>query len=204
MNEREKLLQQLNDNYEVKKQEYDDVKPYKATTNFNTALNKPRINVNEVTNVNIQGNEMINKAMGIDNLMESPTQNVADVNAINQASQNINIVNIPDQQSQIVNSQGLQSAQTNTNVNNNAMEQQVLEKNLDVTERFYQDQPVYDMQSERTTTYISNMDNVPKKRTIKFTISKDTQVLLLMVVIIFIFILILPVLSDFIKNIKNN
>ena len=75
MNEREKLLQQLDQSYEEKKEEYSDVKPYKATTNFNTALNQPQINVNDVTNLNIQNNEMVNKAMGINNLMETNVSN---------------------------------------------------------------------------------------------------------------------------------
>ena len=45
MNEREKLLQQLDQSYEDKKEEYSDVKPYKATTNFNTALNLSLIHI---------------------------------------------------------------------------------------------------------------------------------------------------------------
>lgn len=70
------------------------------------------------------------------------------------------------------------------------------DSNLDVTERLYEEQPIYDMQTNQTTTYIAN--NVrPKERKFKLGIDKETQVVLLMVLAIFIFILILPTISNF-------
>ena len=205
MNEREKLLQQLDQSYEEKKEEYSDVKPYKATTNFNTALNQPQINVNDVTNLNIQNNEMVNKAMGINNLMETnvsnQNQNVVTANE-NVQSQPMNSSFVTSQ-TQVNNSQVSNNNQVISSQSNN-VEIQIPDTNLDVTERFYQDQPIYDTKTEKTTTYISNMENQPQKKKKTIKISKDTQVLLLMVVVIFIFILILPILSNFVNNIRNS
>lgn len=205
MNEREKLLQQLDQSYEEKKEEYSDVKPYKATTNFNTALNQPQINVNDVTNLNIQNNEMVNKAMGINNLMETnvsnQNQNIVTANK-NVQSQPMNSSFVTSQ-TQVNNSQVSNNNQVISPQSNN-MEIQTPDTSLDVTERFYQEQPIYDAKTEKTTTYISNMENQPQKKKKTIKISKDTQVLLLMVVVIFIFILILPILSNFVNNIRNS
>lgn len=185
MNEREELLKKLNEDFEEAKKA-EPVATYRATTNFNTALSNPQMTLNNNTNVNIQGNEGIDNSMALNNLLQENT-------------------NIPNQQlvkQQVVNPQPV-NPQPNNLPNNGQTYEQVnsqnpvntvnSDANLDVTERFYEEQPVYDMQTEYTKTYITNQDvSVKKKKTLK--ISKDTQVLILIIVIIFIFIMILPVL----------
>lgn len=180
MNEREELLKKLNDNFEIKKESIADVKPYRATTNFNTSLNNPTIKADDVTNVNINNNGGIDNSMGLQNLI-----NVSNNDTVVQQS-NLNKQTVVTPVPPVIN-----DIQKN-------------EQTLDVTEKFYKEEPIYDMQTEKTTTYISNMDQVEKKKKNTIKISKDVQVLLIIVLIIFIFIMILPTLSDFIKNIKNN
>lgn len=216
MNEREKLLKQFNDNYEMKTQEYSDVKPYRATTNLNTALNQPNMNVFDATKVNIDNNGGISNNMGINGLMKSASEGVSNVPSSEQVpTQMVNpspsvtpSVNNPSNNNfnnqSTVNSSSVMIPPVNNVQNNIVVDSMPNNDKLDVTERFYKEEPIYDKVTETTTTYISNMEDVPKKKKLNIKLSKDTQVFILMVAIIFIFILILPVLSDFIKNIKNN
>lgn len=171
MNEREELLKKLNEDFQIKQNE-PPVATYRATTNFNTALSNPNMTMNNATNVNIKSNEEINPSMSVNNLLE-PTQAV---------------VNQPQVQNQA-------PVAPNNQVTNNQVNQEQVqtEGNLDVTEKFYEEQPIYDMQTNYTKTYISNQD-ISKKKKMTFKISKDTQVLILIIIIIFIFIMILPVL----------
>lgn len=174
MNEREELLKKLNEDFQIKQNE-EPVATYRATTNFNTALSNPNMTMNNATNVNIKSNEEINSSMSVNNLLE-PIKEVP---------------NQPQVQKQVP----VESTnQVNNIANNQTNKEQVQnEHNLDVTEKFYEEQPIYDMQTNYTKTYISNQD-INKKKKITIKISKDTQVLILIVIIIFIFIMILPVL----------
>ncbi len=203
MDEREKLLKQFNDNYEMKKEEYNDVTPYKATTNLNTALNQPNMNTLNATKVNIN-NTGINNNMGIDSLMKSNDNSIPnDINSNNNNNNNNNNGNTINNNISVNNTSN--DINNNMNTINNNIDTSTLDNNsLDVTERFYKEEPIYDKVTEQTTTYISNMEDIPKKKKISIKLSKDAQVFILIVVIILIFILILPTLSDFIKNIKNN
>ncbi|MCI6001673.1 MAG: hypothetical protein MRZ37_00735 [Tenericutes bacterium] len=180
MNEREELLKKLNEDFQIKQNEQ-PVATYRATTNFNTALSNPNMTMNNATNVNIKSNEEINSSMSVNNLLE-PTKEVP-----NQPQKQVT-VEPNNQVNNITNNQT-----NNETVNQANIEQVQNEQNLDVTEKFYEEQPIYDMQTNYTKTYISNQD-INKKKKITIKMSKDTQVLILIVIIIFIFIMILPVL----------
>lgn len=175
MDEREELLKKLNEDFE--KKEEADVTPYRATTNFNTSLNNPNMNVNNNLNVNVQSDSELNNSMSVDTLLNSNNQ--------------VNTNPVPPQE-EVVSNQEI------------PVVQETPEPNLDVTEKFYEEQPVYDMQTNYTQTYIQNQDPATTKKKFSIKMSKDTQVLLIAILIIFIFIIILPVVSDVVKNIKNN
>lgn len=234
MNEREELLKQFNDNFEFKQKDIENVQPYRATTNFNTALNQPNININSATNVNIKDSDGINNSMGVNNLMTPETINANNgvqsnnvqtiqepINVYHNNSQMNNNIN-PNPNQNLINSENGNTNQMSTNnINSNTNSTPIvvetnlntsqeltqtpdMNSSLDVTERFYKEEPIYDMQTEKTTTYISNMEEIKPQKKITLKISKDTQVLLLMVVVIFIFILILPVISNFFNGLGNN
>ena len=173
MNEREELLKKLNEDFQIKQNEQ-PVATYRATTNYNTALSNPNMTMS---------NEEINSSMSVNNLLE-PTKEVPNQPQVQKQ--------VPVEPTNQVNN--ITNNHTNNETVNQTNKEQVQnEQNLDVTEKFYEEQPIYDMQTNYTKTYISNQDiNKKKKMTIK--ISKDTQILILIVIIIFIFIMILPVL----------
>lgn len=175
MDEREELLKKLNEDFEKKEEE--NVAPYRATTNFNTTLNNPNMNVNDNLNVNVEENNEINNSMNVDTLLTPKEENKVVSQPVEEIKKEEPIVTVPLENS---------------------------EQNLDVTEKFYEEQPVYDMQTNYTQTYIQNQDPATKKKKFSLKMSKDTQVLLIAILIIFIFIIILPVVSDVVKNIKNH
>lgn len=182
MNEREELLKKLNEDFQIKQNEQ-PVATYRATTNFNTALSNPNMTMNNATNVNIKSNEEINSSMSVNNLLE-PTKEVPNQPQVQKQ--------VPVEPTNQVNN--ITNNQTNNETVNQTNKEQVQnEQNLDVTEKFYEEQPIYDMQTNYTKTYISNQD-INKKKKMTNKISKDTQILILIVIIIFIFIMILPVL----------
>ena len=164
MNEREELLKKLNEDFQIKQNE-EPVATYRATTNFNTALSNPNMTMNNATNVNIKSNEEINSSMSVNNLLE-PIKEVPNQPQVQKQ--------VPVEPTNQVNN--ITNNHTNNETVNQTNKEQVQnEQNLDVTEKFYEEQPIYDMQTNYTKTYISNQDiNKKKKMTIK--ISKDTQI----------------------------
>jgi len=191
MNEREELLKKLNDEFEEKKEELNDVTPYKATANLNTSLSNPNMNINDNMSVNIQEN--VNSTVSTDALLQHETTE--------------NTQTIQEEQPTTENNQGeVVDQNVDQNVEQEVENEQQIQVNnsLDVTEQYYEDQPVYDMQTNYTTTYISNQEMPKEKKKFSLKISKDMMVLLIAFLIILIFILILPVVSDLVKNIKNN
>ncbi len=157
----------------IEEKKVEEVQPYRATTNFNTTLNNPNANIENKMNVNINSDPSINNTMGMS------------IDSILSAEKKENPVEVPI-------------------VPNVEQAQEPIETvdNSDVTERFYKEEPMYDMQTEKTVTYVTNSGLPEKKKSLNIFKDKENMIILLIVLIIGIFILILPVISDLFNKIS--
>lgn len=167
--DREELLRTFEDS--VEKKEVEDVQPYRATTNLNTALNNPNVNIENKMNVNI------NQTNGIDNSMGMSMDSILSATPSKEEKPVVNPIVVEEK----------------------VQEPQI--DNSDVTERFYKEEPIYDMKTEKTVTYVQNNDIPKEKKSFNFFKDRENMIMVLIVLVIGIFILILPVISDLIKKI---
>lgn len=150
--------------------------PYKATTNLNTAIGNPSININDTMDINI-------KTMSPPNNYQSLVQNsdVIPNNAV--TTQNKQSVETQNQvsQSQL---EGVTSINTNQNVNNYTQNNNIPSQNI---------------QDSNTVkkTYV-NMDNKPRKKTITFNLGPEFKIAILIIVILLVFVFLLPIINEFI------
>jgi len=176
--EKMKEFNQVFGNIDVPKQaDAPDVTPYHAVGNLNTALNNPNMNAGSAMGSNIATTGQIDNTMSVNNLLQ------AQPDALEPKTPEV--------------------VQT-TEVKQEPKPVETFDPStLDVTEKTYEHEPLRDMEVNKTTTFISNQ-NIPKKRkSLKFKLSKDAQVIILMLLIIFIFVMILPVISDFMSGLRG-
>ena len=144
------------------------VRPYKATSNLNTAIGNPSVNINDTMNVNIQN---------------VATNTVVTSNIQNDQNNNLNISNDRVQTQQNQNSPGMvtynipQNNIPNNNINNNSH------------------QPNNQQANYVTRRYVTT-DNKSKKKTLKINLGPEFKIALLIVVILLVFVFLLPIISE--------
>ena len=151
---------------------------YKATSNLNTAIENPQINVNNATDVNVQNlgynnyvsqnddtsNDLSNNNYSISNTNDIPTTNSSDINSDNNNDSKINNDDtITD----------TNYSATNSNDNNYLYEPTLEEKKID------------------NENIISNLFH-----------SREFKALIFILFILCLFLLLMPYIYDFIKDIK--
>lgn len=164
----------MNDN-ETKNSE--NITPYRASGNLNTAISNPKVNINDTMNVNIQ----------------SMATNEVPLNGSNVGSTSINnsaissIPNIPNQNLPS-NMPSANNINNNTSVNINTQSGNYNSSNNINTVG----------NSNVKRTYVTN-DNKPRKKKISLNIGSEFKIALLIVVILLVFIFILPMITDLFK-----
>lgn len=156
----------------VESKPVEEVQPYRATTNYNTILNNPNANIENKMNVNIDTNNGVDNTMGMS------------IDSILSSEKKPEPVQAPV-----------------TPVVEPVFEPTETVDTSDVTERFYKEEPMYDMQTEKTVTYVTNSGISEKKKSLNIFKDKENMVVLLIILIIGIFILILPVITDLFNKI---
>lgn len=183
------------------------VAPYHATSNLNTAIGNPNINVNDPMNVNIQNGSLnqnnLNQTIPPVDLLKPESQfsgNSAVQNIAGQVSETQN----PTSNTSINNVTNLNQSSNFSNTSNQISQQPNLNYQPDVTEQYIPNQNVQNDQVYRTTTYISTQPSTgrKKKKMVKLSFSPETKVALVIALILFIFIMVMPSLYDFIRNIR--
>lgn len=150
--------------------------PYKATTNLNTAIGNPSVNINDTMNVNIK---TMSTPSDYQNLVQNndvipnntlTTTNIQSVNTLNQTYK--------EQTTEIP------SINTNQNVNNYTQNNNIPSQNI---------------QDSNTVkkTYV-NMDNKPRKKTITFNLGPEFKIAILIIVILLVFVFLLPIINELI------
>ena len=151
---------------------YNNVTPYRASGNLNTAIANPSINVNDTMNINIQN-------MATNNPHVNNNQNYS----VGSQTQNIN---------QQVNTQVTNQNSTpiyNNNVNsNNRKVNTTTNTDTDGSSAEKKDNYV-------RKTYVTT-DSKPKKKTISINLGPEFKIAFLIIVILLVFIFMLPMISD--------
>lgn len=144
---------------------------YRATTNLNTAIENPQINMNSAVGINIKDvgpNNLANDRFSNDNMVNTSFSN-------NIVSTDIN--NTYDQTSYTTENQFITNT---TSVGGNYSQ--------DVTPSFHEE-----------VSYEPTMEEKKEKNN-RFVIPRDFKIMLFIVFILFIFILVMPYIYDFFRN----
>ncbi len=147
---------------------------YHATSNLNTAMENPQVNINSAMGVNIQS---------------ATNQNFDDRPNYDFAS------TVPDNFTSFDNNQNFQS-----NLDNQTVNQFIPNTSVQSTESNYS----YDDKSshlDEETSYEPVMEN-NKGNSSKFKISRELKIVIFIVFILVIFILIMPYIYDFFKDLE--
>ena len=149
---------------------------YKATSNLNTAIENPQINVKSTTDVNVQD-------LGYNNYVDSndiKNNNFLNNSYVSQNEDNTNTTNINSNNKFISSDDNLNTSYvsnntytTSTNINNDSYTPTLNEKKIDDESLF------------------SNLLH-----------SKEFKILIFIMFILCLFLLIMPYVYDFVKNIK--
>lgn len=181
----------------------DDKNTYHATSNLNTAIENPQININSVVGVNIKNVDSTNP------MNDVYSSNLGNDNAFH-SFQNDQSFDIPNSNN---NFQGLQNGlEENLVVNNNQVNstQNQFETNQD-SSHFV---PTNNFNSETSSgvNYVATTGNdqviyeptmkEKKKRGVTFKVTRELKVMLFIVLILFVFILIVPYIYDFFKELQ--
>ena len=147
-----------------------NVQRYQASsTNLNTVISNPTVNINDTMNMNIQN---MSSDQGINN--------TANGNVNSMINPSVTAPNIP------VNSgPELTNKYINTNINNNNTVNTINTSNMS------------NVAPSINRTYVTN-EVKPKKKTASIKMGSEFKTALLIVVILLIFILFLPIISDLI------
>ena len=144
-----------------------NVMPYKASGNLNTAINNPSVNINNTMDVNIKNMTTNNREYNISNV---------NVNS-NPVNNNIDSVSVSSDQ---VNT----NVATNNNIVNNSTNNQINNKNNSSNNKSFV-----------SRTYVTT-DNRPKKKNKQINLGSEFKIALLIIVILLVFVFLLPVISD--------
>ncbi len=158
---------------------------YRATTNLNTAIENPQINMNSAVGVNIKdvgANNMANDRFSNDNMVNPDFSNQAI---------SVNINNTVEQ----------------TNSSDNVMANS--SSSYGMGNQFITNTPSVDGYSNQNVTpsfheevsYEPTMEE-KKEKSHKLVISRDLKITLFIVFILFVFVLIMPYIYDFFKNLQ--
>lgn len=158
---------------------YNNVTPYRATGNLNTAIANPSVNINDTMNVNIQ----------------SMATNVPPVNNVQNNNIQQNIASEVNNQTPIENRVPINTAPTqNPAPVNNTYQNTASNINVIPTVKVPTGANT-DSSSSVKRTYVSS-DNKPKKKTISLNLGPEFKTALLIIVILLVFIFLLPMISD--------
>ena len=163
-----------------------DVVPYKATGNLNTAIENPQININSAVDVNIQ-----NFPSNIDSgTIQNLDNNNYDTNVINNSMNNN-----PTTVNPIMNNEPSNytpSVENNMNVGvTNTVSTPVDNNNYDEVQ--------YVSTNGMGNTYEPTIDGKKKNR-FSITIPKELKVIAFIVFLLFIFVMAIPGIYDFFKD----
>lgn len=146
--------------------------PYKATTNLNTAIGNPSVNINDTMNVNI-------KTMSTPSNYQSLVQN-SGVMPNTPNIQNVETQNQTYQDS----TKGVSNISTNQNINNYTQNNNIPNQNVQDSNTIKK-------------TYV-NMDNKPKKKNVTFNVGPEFKIAILIIVILLVFVFLLPIINELI------
>ena len=153
----------------------DERVPYRATTNLNTAIGNPSVNINDAMNVNI-------KTMSTPSSYQSLVQNSGVIPNTPLTTSNTQSVETQNQ---------VYQTQTTGVANNNAQQNINNYPNNNITNQNMQDS------NSVKKTYV-NMDNKPKKKTITFNVGPEFKIAIFIIVILLIFVFLLPIINEII------
>lgn len=150
--------------------------PYKATTNLNTAIGNPSVNINDTMNVNIK---TMSTPSNYQNLVQNsgvtPNNTVATPNIQSIETQN------PGYQAP---TKGIPNLNTNQNINNYTQNNNIPNQNVQDSNTIKK-------------TYV-NMDNKPKKKNVTFNVGPEFKIAILIIVILLVFVFLLPIINELI------
>ncbi len=154
-------------------QEYnsENIKPYKATGNLNTAIGNPSVNINDTMNINIQN-------MSTNTVNTTSSQN-------NQNSMPLSSLQMPMNNGIPVNN----SVSLNNNISTNNIA-------TNITNTPVSSQPVNNQNNSFVKKTYVTTDNKPKKKNISLHFGSEFKIVLLIMVILLVFVFLLPVISD--------
>lgn len=155
---------------------------YKATSNLNTAIENPEINVNNATDVNVQGLE--NNNYFLNNNQEEDNE------LINNYNENIdnNLNNINSNSNQ----EDYNNYATNNNIANDTNAEKNIENNYITNNNTnYTYEPTLSKKKIGKENFVSNLLH-----------SQEFKALIFIVLILCIFLLVMPYIYDFIKGIS--
>lgn len=154
-----------------------NVQRYQASsTNLNTVISNPTVNINDTMNMNIQN---MSSNQGINNTANSNVNSMINPSV---TAPNIPVNSGPEPTNKYINT----NINTNTNVNNNTISQ----NNINTSN-------MSNVAPSINRTYVTN-EVKPKKKNASIKMGSEFKTALLIVVILLIFILFLPIISDLI------
>lgn len=176
---------------------------YKATTNLNTAIDNPQINVNSATGVNVQD-------LGYNNYVESNNQG-----SDNFTSTSFSVNNNSDNSLSNINSNSASNLNSNVNNNvnvntgNNPIENTGINSSIGISNNSVESTNSTVVNTENTSnanyTYTPTLEG--KKMEQKSVVSSmlhsgEFKALILIVFVLFLFLLVMPSIYDLIRKIK--
>ena len=162
---------------------------YRATTNFNTALENPEVNINTVTGVNIQ--DLENQSFNIDNNIQNFNNNMDSIqnsNTVQNAEANLNqYVNVNQN---FDNSQGIYSFSNNNILPNNDVNAvSVVANNSDIVEEKENEHVLYQPTMKQK-----------KKPGTGLQIAKEVKAMMVIILILLLVVIVIPYIYDFFKE----
>ena len=154
-----------------------NVQRYQASsTNLNTVISNPTVNINDTMNMNIQN---MSSNQGINNTANGNVNSMINPSV---TAPNIPVNSGPEPTNKYINT----NIHTNTNINTNTISQ----NNINTSN-------MSNVAPSINRTYVTN-EVKPKKKTASIKMGSEFKTALLIVVILLIFILFLPIISDLI------
>ena len=159
-----------------------NVQRYQASsTNLNTVISNPTVNINDTMNMNIQN---MSSNQGINNTANSNVNSTINPSV---TAPNIPVNSGPEPTNKYINTNINNNNTVNSNINNNNVN----------TINTINTSNMSNVAPSINRTYVTN-EVKPKKKTASIKMGSEFKTALLIVVILLIFILFLPIISDLI------
>ena len=156
-----------------------NVQRYQASsTNLNTVISNPTVNINDTMNMNIQN---MSSNQGINNTANGNVNSMINPSV---TAPNIPVNSGPEPTNKYI----------NTNINNNTVNSNI---NINNNVNTINTSNMSNVAPSINRTYVTN-EVKPKKKTASIKMGSEFKTALLIVVILLIFILFLPIISDLI------